>query len=575
MIEYPRKMKLRSVHHKMKNHYQMLKNYFFQNLDQILTLCKNRLDPDAFEFEMRGYNGLKDPGHFGGLYSWLLFGYYLPDSPHYHDTELLECAVKILETYKSYLHEDGSVDLIETNFHDPAQTGFHVKGYFAATEILAKFTEHTELEEKLYAVNVEILSEMGEAMSTLGFHTPNHRWVISAALSIAYKYTKNPQFLDTINRFLMEGIDCDENGEYTERSTGSYNLVCNHSFTLLAYFMNDKSFLDYPRRNLNLMYSFTEPDLSVNTLNSTRWDQGGQYTIAPYYPFYVMLALLDNNPEFAYMADTISEHFPYPQALGIYLPDLLSFFMLFPEMEKAQETLVSKAPAADQTHFYPNTNIARIYKPEHNMTMTVIGTRHPVFFQMNYGASILQVRFAGSFFGDPHSQFRAREIVQTEDGFRLICDESAGYRSQLDEKPETSDWRRMDHSKRKIINVQNFHTEITVHLTDDGATFDIETSGCENIPTNLEFVMQPGGKLDTDHFATSAKAGDYIFLKDGTARYFLDGRRYFEMGNGFCEHTYAEHMRGAFPSDTSKVTLAMTAVTPQRSTVELHAKKLY
>ena len=133
----------------------------------------------------------------------------------------------------------------------------------------------------------------------------------------------------------------------------------------------------------------------------------------------------------------------------------------------------------------------------------------------------------------------------------------------------------MDHSKRKIINIQKFHTEITVHIKENGAVLDIETSGCERIPTKLEFVMTPGGKLDTDSFASHTKAGDYLFLKKGGARYFLDTRRYIEIKGGFCEHTYAEHMRGAFPADEKMTTLAMTATTPQRSTVEIYVKTLY
>ncbi len=568
-------MKIRSVHHKMKNHYQLLKEHFFQNLESTLKAYEARMNPETSALEKSALLGLDDPGYYGCFYPWFVLGYYMPDSPRYHDKKLLEYALAALEKYETYIHEDGSVDLIETNFHDPAQTGFHVKAYFGVTEILVKFSEHTELEEKLLEITVRILSKMGEAMSTLGFHTPNHRWVISASLSIAYRYTHNPKFLETINRFLMEGIDCDENGEYTERSTGSYNNICNHSFFLLAYFLNDPSFLEYPRRNLNLMYSFTEPDLTVNTLNSTRWDQGGQYSIAPYYTFYLILALWDKNPEFAYMADTITEKLDLPSALSIYQCDILSFFMLFPEMNERQSALEPKAPAKDQAKFLPNSNIARIYKPENDLVITLLGTRHPVFMQLNYGSSIIQVRYAGSFFGDPHSQFRAREIEPTEDGFRLICDESAGYRSQLEEKPETSEWRHMDHSKRKIINIQHFHTEITVHIKDDGAVLDIETSGCERIPTKLEFVMMPGGKLDTPTFATYPKAGDYLFIKEGSARYFLDGRRYIEIDGGFFAHTYAEHMRGAFPADEKKVTLAMTATTPQRSTVEIHAKKIY
>jgi hypothetical protein len=36
---------------------------------------------------------------------------------------------------------------------------------------------------------------------------------------------------------------------------------------------------------------------------------------------------------------------------------------------------------------------------------------------------------------------------------------------------------RVKINNRQVINVQNFHTEITVHVLEDGATLDIETSG--------------------------------------------------------------------------------------------------
>ena len=100
------------------------------------------------------------------------------------------------------------------------------------------------------------MERMGNAMATLGFHTPNHRWIISSGLALVYHFTKNPKFKETIDKFLMEGIDCDECGEYTERSTGSYNCCCDYSFCVMAEFLEDDSFYDPVRRNLNLMYKY-------------------------------------------------------------------------------------------------------------------------------------------------------------------------------------------------------------------------------------------------------------------------------------------------------------------------------
>ena len=253
---------------------------------------------------------------------------------------------------------------------------------------------------------------------------------------------------------------------------------------------------------------------------------------------------------------------------------MLTYLTLHPEIAERYSEIQNRAPEKDQSIFLPNSRYARMYKPDRQLTMTALCTRGPVFFQMNYGSSVLQVRFAGSFFGDRHSQFRASEIIPTEDGYKLICDSNAGYKTRLAEKPETSDWWKMDHTKRQVINVQNFHTEITVHVLEDGATLDIEASGCERIPTKLEISMAPGGKFFTKSIMTQPKAGDYLFLADEKAKYFVDGVRYFEIEGGFFEHWNAERMRGSVPVNPSKFTVAMTTSTPQKSTVTIRAKTL-
>ena len=560
----------------MKNHYELIKQCFLKSLDYSLKiddLVNNEEILPKFLSTAGCDQGVTDGAEFASRLATFTLAYYLEDSPYYRKPELLERAYQGLCRYESYIHEDGSDDLLCTNFHDPSQTGFHVHAIYPTTELIARLTKHTPEEDKLFAKIQEVLRKSGHAMATLGFHTPNHRWVICSGLAIAYRYTGEQEFLDAIEGFLKEGIDCDEYGEYTERSTGSYNNICNYSLMVMGYYLDREEFYEYPRRNLNLMYKFIEPDYSVNTLNSTRWDNSGDYNILPYYPHYMLLALRDRNPEFAYMADFI--HDKYGDVVFNYrMAYTLTVLALDPELAGRYAEITNKAPEKDQTCFLPNSRIARIYNPDKNMTTTVLATRGPVFFQMNYGTSILQCRFAGSFFGDPHSQFRGREIIPTEDGYKLICNEFAGYRSQFDEKPETSNWRRMDHSKRQTINVQNFRTEITVHILKDGATIDVETFGCERIPTKFEFSLMPGGKLFTDSIMMQPKAGDYMILREGNAQYFVDGLRYFEIEGGYSQHWNAEHMRGAVPVNPKKFTIAMTTSTPQKTSVTVRARSL-
>ncbi len=560
----------------MKNHYQHLKKRLLAILERDLKVYRLQEDPEKWKeylFTAGTNKGLTDGIDYSSMVPRLIIAYYLEDSPYYRDDSLLERAYACLCRYEEFLHEDGSPDNPISNFHDPAHAGFQMLHMFSPVELIARLTKHSAAEDQLYAKCLALMEKLGHAAATLGFHTPNHRWVISGALSVAYRHTKNPLFLNAIEEFLREGIDCDRYGEYTERSTGSYTAICNNALTTIAFWLDRPEYLEYPRRSLKLMMSFTEPDGTVNTLNSTRWDQGGLYTLQPFYCFYLLYALIDQNPEFAYIADSLLDEekgLPASPRLQLTMPIL----MLHPELRERMDELQSRKPDADQSLFMPENKIVRIYRPEKDLTMTALATRTPVFFQMNYGASILQARFAGSFFGDPHANFRARIIEATENGYKLICEESQGYRARLKEAPPTSNWRQMDHSKRGMINIQTLRTEITVHFLEDGATLDIETFGCERVPTKLELSMQPGGTLFTESLVMTPQAGDYAFLREGKAEYFLDGIRAFVIEGASCKHLAGKNMHGTIPVSPKNFTLTMTDVTPQKSSVTIRVKNI-
>jgi hypothetical protein len=70
-------------------------------------------------------SGIPDGMYVGSQSINFVIGYYLKGTPYYHDERLLEYAYESLCMYEKFLHEDGSADLAVTNFHDPAQTGFH------------------------------------------------------------------------------------------------------------------------------------------------------------------------------------------------------------------------------------------------------------------------------------------------------------------------------------------------------------------------------------------------------------------------------------------------------------------
>ena len=67
-----------------------------------------------------------------------------------------------------------------------------------------------------------------------GFHTPNHRWVECAALLMCHNIFGWKELREKVDGYLSEGIDCDEYGEFTERSMGCYNPINVNSMLVMA-----------------------------------------------------------------------------------------------------------------------------------------------------------------------------------------------------------------------------------------------------------------------------------------------------------------------------------------------------
>ena len=86
------------------------------------------------------------------------------------------------------------------------------------------------------------LTKASDGMVGNGFHTPNHRWVVASGLAMVMNILDMPELMSEINKYLDEGIDCDEYGEYAERSISIYNLTNNESFIILARELNRPNF---------------------------------------------------------------------------------------------------------------------------------------------------------------------------------------------------------------------------------------------------------------------------------------------------------------------------------------------
>ncbi|HHV97797.1 MAG TPA: hypothetical protein GXX37_15270 [Clostridiaceae bacterium] len=507
-----------------------------------------------------------------GICSAYITAYYTPESAYYRDPTLLERAILAMKYQLAHQHEDGTIDLLETNFHDSTANAFSMQKLGPAYKLLKHFTKHTELEDELEELLYQFTKTSGDAMVNCGFHTPNHRWVVSSALSLCYNLIGDPKYLEHIHKFLNEGIDCDENGEYTERSAGIYNIVCNRSLIFIAEELNMPELYDHVTRNLYMVMKYIEPDETICTMNSARQDAGTDPSWDVYYENYLYMAIKTQNPEFAWMADQMQK-----QNLGRWAsnPDTaieytgyFYKFLLEPEfVEQMLNTPVKKPDFTYEKHF-EESGIVR--KRTGDYSLTLVKDR-PIFAKFQYKNHYMLFRFAGSFFGTL-GQFRAQEIIPLEDGYRLHYHAKQGYIRPFEEKPPTWKWREMDHSKRKTVCVQHFDVNIDFRFKDNTLTINISTEGCENVPVKLEMLIPPGGIYSTADTEFFSKAGDYVFLKQGCCEYTFKDFSKFRIKGGFNAHHYGSNMRGSIGANPDLFTIVLTGFTPIEKQVSITAE---
>ena len=208
--------------------------------------------------------------------------------------------------------------------------------------------------------------------------------------------------------------------------------------------------------------------------------------------------------------------------------------------------------------------------------MTLV-KNNPNFMLLKFGSHSASIRLCGTFYAQ--GQFEAEELMPTEEGWHMVYRRRWGYKSPLPERQSTSDWRKMDHSKRSDVMMQDFVFHVTVSLLEKGARLRIHTEGVECVLTKLEILLEAGGdylaggdktaSAYTGGALTRAKRGDYILQAAPKASYtYPDGCALLIEG-GCIQDSCAETMRGSLPADRERFTVAMTAQTPLDRTVTL------
>lgn len=481
-------------------------------------------------------------------------------SKYHRSAELVEPLRLALKYMLGAQHTDGTVDYFATNFHSTPDLAFILEGACPAYAVLRAAA---------IPAYAPVLADLGqfiqrgaEALVTGGVHTPNHRWVVCAALSWVNSLFPQPRYVARVDQWLAEGIDLDPDGQYTEKSTTVYSPIVDRALVTVARLLNRPELYEPVRKNLEMTLYYVHPDGEVVTEASRRQDRYQRGSMARYYYAYRTLALRDGNGRFAAMCRQIERNVEsgHPAELAVVLTE--------PEFARP---LPPDAPLpTDYAKVFSHSGLARIRRGA--ASGTVLAGNTTVFSFRKGRAALEAVRFATAFFGK--GQFTG-DALEVRDGRYVLRQELDGpyFQPLTKEQIAHGDHVRMapngtlandSRSLRAKSNVQTQTAIVTV--TENAGRFELAFSirGTDRVPVSIELAFRHGGKLEGVEPAKDLK--DAYLLRSGTGRYIL-GADTIEFGPGRIAHTYTQ-VRGALPK-WDGLSVYLTGVTPFEFTLKI------
>lgn len=475
-----------------------------------------------------------------------------PESEYFQSADLLKKVGLAAQYLLQAQHADGTIDLLSTNFHSPPDTAFSVEK-LAPAYVFLKTSQTKGVEPVLTALKT-FLQRAGESLIVGGIHTPNHRWVVSAALVKLNELWPDPRYIKRVEQWLLEHIDLDPDGQYTEKSTGGYTPLVNRVLITIAKGLNKPEIFDAVRKNLNMTMYYVHPNGEVVTEASNRQDKGTIGTLENYYYSYRYLALRDQNGEYASMCRLI-EKTCFPKMVGsldAYLEDP-NFWRELPGSKPLPDSY-AKA--------FPHSGVVRIRRGNWDATLL---SNNAGFLTFHKGNAVLQaLRIAASFFGK--GQFQSAEIKQEGDAWVLRSKLDGPYYQPypVDQIDPTGNLDKMPRSNRQKSEVQYLDYTVKVTEINGGIAVDFDLSGTDGVPVSLELIFRPGGEFSAVK-AHASKPKAYL-LSAPTGSYTQGGDS-IQFGSGLVEHQ-AVQLRGALPAMDAP-TMYVTGFTPFKHRITL------
>ena len=509
--------------------------------------------------------------------------YCCKDNKYYKDKSLLPFIEKYAKIAISKLNEDGTNTMFQSNFRTGEQFG--LERMSRPLLVFNKYLTDDEEERRAHKAVCELVERLAVGCLNGGFHTPNHRWVETAGLLTARRAlmeagftTYTDKMLEKANRYLAEGIDCDEVGEWSERSAGMYNEHCDRVMLHIYEMTGNEEYYDAAYRNLMLMRYYINGDMSMFTQNSHRKDKGEVGSTPMFYKAttyfsdiyvlnYVRAAYLKKDVFLASLACDIFDSGTFGARHVLWE---IESFLLYPDMATWEFEKVDGTIPSEYEIYQPKSNIVR--KKTKNATFSLIAD-NPSFMHIDAGGIHMKMRMCSSFFAV--AQFIPQKLEKTDRGYLLQMTAHGEYKLPLDDPDgvTTKNYWTIDYKSRKAIQQIDLEMKIETVFTDEGADFYVSVTGCDKVPTKIEFAVNPGLLCEVGDAALITKAGGDIFSRGTPLRLESAGGGVCEIDGLFCTHLYAEDMRGSLDAIEGAFTVYATDYAPLEKKISLKFSK--
>lgn len=462
-----------------------------------------------------------------GAVERLAIAYFDPDSPRRDEEALWPRLTQAVDALAAFQHNDGLIDLWESNFHSPPDAAFMVDELVPLYEVLRDHAEPSERLSELLGRLEGVIVAACEGIARGGVHTPNHRWKVASALTLADRLWPHESWRTEAQGYLDEGIDIDADGEFTERSTGGYNYVCDRALILIGRTLGRDEYLDCADRNLEHMLYLLHPDGTLVTNYSLRQDRDQAAGIERHLLLYWYRSLMRGDGRFLSAGELGLRRMGDGRRRLAHLAKWLRYFR-----EAGERPVPAAEPLpADYERRFDGVGVLRRRSGTQSLTL-MAGSADVLAIRFGAGPEV-GLRIAAGF--APYGQFRAEGIDGAGRRYSLRSHHRCEYYGPGPDTLPGGDWRSREGFKRRVFVSTELTMSLEVACEDDALSLRLRTEGCSRVPIEVALVIrlaegiEPTGEVETD------EATGKGFLNSGEL-VVRGGEHVLRIGPGSAEH---------------------------------------